>query len=161
MKDWWIRRNPRERLVLQVAAIVVALLLAWSFILEPLSARQSALQARIAAQEKTLQQLFEARALLDAGSRPQPGKAEFGDRSMASVIEQGLRMAGLAASIRRIEPAGDDSVSLVLEQAAFDPLVRWLQKARDDSGIAVRELSIENTDTPGAVNARMRLAKNP
>jgi general secretion pathway protein M len=150
--------SARERLVLGVAAIVVVLLLAWAFLLEPMSARQAALQARIAAQGRTLQQLDEAEALLRAGAAPAARQADFGGRSMASVVEQGLRMAGLAASIRRIEPAQDGSVSVVLEQAPFDPLVGWLQDTSAATGVTVTEFSLDRAEVAGTVNARLRLS---
>jgi general secretion pathway protein M len=158
VKAWWQNRDHREQLVLKTAAVVISLMLVWALVLQPLSARQSALQARIAAQQATLGQLAEAQILLSAQSSTGAGKQDFGDRSMASMVEQGLRMAGLAAAIRRIEPVGDGSISLVLEQAAFDPLVRWLQEASLESGITVRELSMDAAASSGKVNARVLLA---
>jgi general secretion pathway protein M len=158
MRQWWAQLTARERLVLGVAAIVAVLLLAWALLLEPLSTRQAALQARIAAQERTLRQLDEAADLLRDGTGPAARQADFGGRSMASVVEQGLRMAGLAGSIRRIEPAQDGSVSVVLEQAPFDPLVGWLEETSATTGIRVVELGLERAENAGRVNARMRLA---
>ncbi len=161
MRAWWSQRNSREQNLILAASVAAILMLAWAFILHPLAERQAALQARIAAQNQALQQLAEARELQAAGAMQSTAGADFGDRSMASIIEQGLRMAGLAAAIRRIEPAGDGSVSLVLEQAGFDSLAGWLQEAAADPGITVREMSLDRAERDGTVNARMRLAASP
>lgn len=157
MNTWWLERNPRERLVLKLAAVAAALMLGWAFILQPMDARQSSLNARIAAQQATLMQLEEARILLANQSTGQAVTTNLGGRSLASVVEQGLRMAGLAGAIRRIEPAGENYVSVVLEQASFDALVGWLQDAHAETGLAVSELNLDAGERPGAVSARIRV----
>jgi general secretion pathway protein M len=158
VKDWWYSRSRREKLAVAVAAIVVACVSAWVLAWLPMSERQAALQARIAAQQLTLQRLAEARSLLAGHAADRAQWQDSGDVSMASIVEQGLRGAGLAAAIRRIEPLGDGAVSVVLERAAFDPLVGWLQEASRGAGIVVRELSLESASVRGAVNARLQLA---
>ena len=160
MRDWWNNRSRREQLALGVAAAFGVAVLIWALVLLPMADRRASLQARVDAQQATLQQLAEARSLLEIRAAT-GARSDFGDRSMASVVEQGLRMAGLAASIRRIEPVGDHAVSVTLEQAAFDPLVGWLQTASTEAGILVRELSMEAATTEGTVNTRVQLASAP
>lgn len=143
------------------AAVVVVLMLVWGLVLHPMANRKAALQARINSQETTLQQLAEARHLLARLATAERDPQVTGNRSLASVVEQGLRMAGLAAAIRRIEPVGEDKVSVVLEQAAFDPLIGWLQEASAGAGITVHELSLDAASNVGAVNARVLLVTGP
>jgi len=160
VKAWWAERTGREQLTLGVAALALVLMLGWALLMHPLAQRQEVLAARIQAQRNSLSQLQEARALAESVTSAAGAQADRAGQSLASAVEEGLRMAGLAAAIRRIEPAGPDELGVYLEQAGFDPLVEWLQKAGPGLGMEVVEISIERAEQVGTVNVRMRLAEN-
>jgi len=157
MKAWWVERTLREKNLLVSAFVALVLMLGWAGVIHPLTLRQDALHARIQAQRNSLAQLQEARRLSETLPDATAPRADRAVQSLASAVEQGLRLAGLAAAIRRIEPAGPGELSVQLEQAAFDPLVQWLQKAATDPGAEVVELAIEPAEPAGTVNARLRL----
>jgi len=55
----------------------------------------------------------------------------------------------------RLQPEGDDAVSVWFEGVAFNDLVRWLQFLEKDSGVVVRQLSVDRQADSGRVNARI------
>lgn len=153
---WWQQRNARERWVLGVGGAVLAVALAWAFLWLPAQQSEAAARARIAAQLDTLENLAELRRA--RASHVQRAPASDASGSVASRADRGLRMAGLAASIRRIEPVGDAAVQVTLEQAPFDDLADWLPRAAAEQALVVEQLQADAGAAPGEVNVRMRLA---
>ena len=156
LTGWWQHRAPRERPVLAAGAAVLVLALGWAFLWLPAQQAETALEARIQAQLATLEDLAalrQARARSSATPR-----AADASGSIASRADRGLRMAGLAAAIRRIEPVGEAAVQVTLEQAPFDDLVDWLPRAAAQQGLTVEQLQADAASAPGEVNVRMRLA---
>lgn len=157
MIDWWSARNVRERGVLLVGALVLAWALTWAFWWQPMGQRQERLAARSVALERSLAQLEEARTLRAAGAG-QATAASAATGSLPVRVERGLRMAGLAAAIRSIQPAGETAVAVTLEGASFDALVGWLQQAAASEGVRTTQARIDRATAPGAVNARLELS---
>ncbi len=114
MIDWWSARNARERAVLIAGALILAWALAWAFAWQPLGQRQERLATRADALERSLAQLDEARALRAAGADRSSAPVGAGG-SLPVRVERGLRMAGLAAAIRSIQPGGETAVAVTLE----------------------------------------------
>lgn len=156
LAGWWQRRAPRERAVLLAGAAVLVLALGWAFLWLPAQQAETALQARIQAQLATLEDLA---ALRQARTRSTTmPRAADATGSVASRADRGLRMAGLAASIRRIEPVGESAVQVTLEQAPFDDLADWLPLAAAEHALTVEQMQADAASAPGEVNLRMRLA---
>lgn len=79
--------------------------------------------------------------------------------SLAEHIEQTSRSFGLVDSIRRLEPEGDQRVSLQLQNASFALLVDWLHRLNREHGLVVEQLVISPHDTNNQVSARLTLAR--
>jgi general secretion pathway protein M len=164
MSNWWSQRAPRERVLLGAGTLFILLALAWAMVWHPMTARQAALESRLTTQQRTLVQLQQAQALrgahdrksqTDAGSSP-PGQNE----SLAVVVDRGMRMGGLAAAIRSIQPAGEKQLTITLEQAPFDLLVAWLEQAGNEQGVGVVEASMDRGNAEGSVNARLTVQRD-
>ena len=110
----WGERTPRERAFLITAFVVVGVVLLWAFLWLPLEQRQAALERRIETQRTTLRQLDLATRLREAQRQEPAARIDRGDRSLASLVESGLRTAGLAAAIRRIEPLAEERLAVAL-----------------------------------------------
>ena len=151
----WRNASSRERAVLIVGAIVVAAMLGWALLWLPATDRIEAAERRIGSQQQTLARLQQLAAL--QRMRPAGPSANHAG-SPASRADRGLRMAGLAAAIRRIEPAGDGRIRITLEGASFDDLVEWLADAPGQDGLVTSELDVRATERSGAVDARLEVA---
>lgn len=154
MIAWWRARSGRERGILLAGAATLAWALTWAFWWQPAGQRQERLSARITALEASLAQLEEAAALRATGAA---AAAVPPTASLPVRVERGMRMAGLAAAIRSIQPAGETAVAVTLEGAPFDALVGWLQAAAGDERVRTTEARIDRANAPGAVNARLEL----
>ena len=146
--DWYHSREQREQKVLQLLALVVALLLLVSLVWMPawdMRAQQrdswqaqEKLRAWIAANEPVIRQL----------------QASSGANSMAGDWMSGLSRSAAAASVtlKSINQEADQSVRVQLENQPFDAAYLWLQ-ALSGQGIQVASAEV----LPGAGSGRINL----
>ena len=159
MKEWLAGLKPRERQIVIGGAGVAFVLLLYLVLWAPFSNGVERLERSVAEQKSLALWLTQAgheiQLLRGAG-----GAAAHPDgRSPLAVVDQSARAAGLGAAIRRIEPEGENTVHITLEQAPFDDVVGWLGSLAQQSGLRVDNLTVDKTETPGAVNARLTLKR--
>lgn len=158
MKNYWQRLQPREQRLVTAAAIVLLAVVAWVGVWEPVrEARDSAYR-----------QLAEQRALLDwldriapevREARNQQGPQVGSDgRSTLALIDESARAAGLAGSMRRIEPAADDEVRVDFEQAPFPDLMQWLAELVGGQPFVVVRFDADRVG-PGRVDSSVVLRR--
>ena len=155
---WWNGLQPRERRMLGVGAIVIALMLGWAFIWYPLTHSRIELEKRVARQREDLawmrQHLPEARELHAQGAR---GRVERQGKSLLALADATARSSGLAGALKRVEPAGGKSVRVSFEVADFDALMNWLDALARDYGVQATDFSADKVEGLGLVNARATL----
>jgi general secretion pathway protein M len=72
-------------------------------------------------------------------------------------VDQTARTAGLGAALKQITPQGDDKLSARLDVVEFDKLLPWLGALEREYPMTLINLSVDRTETPGLVNARVIL----
>lgn len=160
MKDWWANLAERERLFLAGAGAVLALALFYLLAWEPLFEAREELEQAVAAQRKTLQWMQEAAGEVRMlRQQAGPGALQGRNRSLLSVLDQTATQAGVRDHIDRMEPEGGNGVKLWLDDAPFDPLVRWLERLERHYGVHVTRATIAATDQTGLVDARLTLER--
>jgi general secretion pathway protein M len=158
IRAWWNARPQRERRVLGVGAVVVALLLGWALVWYPLARARATLTTRIAVQRQDLawmhQHQAEAQDLRAQGAR---SHADRQGKSLLALADVSARGAGLAGALKRVEPTGGNSVRVSFEIADFDTLMNWLDGLGRDYGVQVTDFSADKVEGLGLVNARATL----
>jgi len=158
MRGWWEGLQARERRMLASGAVVVAALLGWALLWYPLSHARSDLALRVAHQRDDLawmrQALGEVASLRAQGAR---SRADRQGKSLLALADVSARGAGLTGALKRVEPAGSDSVRVNLEIADFDALVSWLDALARDYGVQATDFSVDKVEGLGLVNARVTL----
>ena len=146
--DWYQSRQAREQKVLQLLALVVALLMLVSLVWMPAWETraqqrnswqaQEKLRAWIAANEPVIRQL----------------QASTGGNRMAGDWMSGLSRSAAAASVtvKSINQEADQSVRVQLENQSFDATFLWLQSLAGQ-GIQVASAEV----LPGAGSGRINL----
>jgi len=155
---WWQGLPGRDRRMLEVGGIVVALLLAWAFVWHPLTRAREQLRARVERQRGDLVWMRRASAELVAqranGAR---GQVDRQGKSLFALADVTARGAGLAGALKRVEPSGPKSVRVSFETANFDALIGWVDGLGRDYGVQATDLSADRVDGIGLVNARVVL----
>jgi len=152
MIDYWRRLQSRERVLIGMAAVVVAIVIVWTLIWEPLHDARRSMVEQIAGQRALLDWLDRIEPEVEQlRANPDPRPSLEGESTLA-VIDRGARAAGLAGALKRIEPGGGDEIRVVFEQAAFPDLMRWLAETVAVRPLAVVRLSADRVG-PGRVES--------
>lgn len=158
IRAWWDGLQARERRMLGAGAVVVALMLGWALLWYPLSHARSDLAARVARQRDDLawmrQALGETKTLRAQGAH---SRADRQGKSLLALADVSARGAGLTGALKRVEPAGSNSVRVNFEIADFDTLTNWLDALARDYGVQVTDFSADKVEGLGLVNARVTL----
>lgn len=154
-RAWWSSLVERERRVLSVGGAALALIVLYVGVWEPLSGAvrrgQNELQAAraMASQLETL-----------ATAVPRAGGATAGaDQSLLAVIDQSRKSSAITKPPSRLQPEGDNTVRIWLEDVPFDGLMRWIGELQARYGVRVESVEIERESGPGLVNARLTLMR--
>ena len=158
IRAWWEGLQLRERRTLGVGGVLVAVMLGWALVWHPLSRARGDLAVRVARQRDDLawmrQALGETRNLRAEGAH---ARADRQGKSLLALADVSARGAGLTGALKRVEPAGSDSVRVNLEIADFDALMTWLDSLARDYGVQVTDFSVDKVEGIGLVNARVTL----
>ena len=158
MKQWFLGLAPRERMTVGVGGGVVALVLLYVLVVEPVVGSFNARSERIETLERDLAWMQEAagevRALRGMGVEA----ADVDDDRPAylavdsAVNEAGLRRPG------RLEPEGEDGARVRLDEVVFDDLMTALGQLQTRAGIHVVRARFERLDE-GRVQADLTLER--
>jgi general secretion pathway protein M len=158
IRAWLDGLQPRERKVLLLGGAATVLMLGWALLWYPLAHARGDLAARVARQRDDLAWMRQASA--QAGELRKQGTRSGADRqgkSLLALADVTARNAGLAGALKRVEPAGGNSVRVNLEIASFDMLADWLDQLAREYGVQVTDFSADKVEGLGLVNARVTL----
>jgi general secretion pathway protein M len=158
MNGPWSKLSVRDRRIVAIGGVVVALLLGWSLAWLPLADSRASLRTTAAANATALAWMRPASARLAAIGGARVARAGGGG-SLLARVDAGARVAGLGGSLVGIEPQDAQHVRVQLSGADFDVLASWLEGAAAD-GIRVEELSLQRASGPGRVDARVSLRED-
>ncbi len=146
---WWELRAPRERLLLTVLLVVVAVWLVVVALWQPLQAARTRLGEQILRYDRALVVLQSQPVAVAPVSAPD-------DRPLNIVITE--TAAAFQLTIRRLEPEGP-RIRVVLDEVPFDAVILWLDALQRDRAVRVTELELTRRPAPGVVNATLALER--
>ncbi len=158
MKAWFLALTQREKVMVQGAAAVVIIFLAYLLLIEPISRHYSKSRIKLQDSMATIEWMRsaakEVRQLRGgklSAERPQ------GKQFVLSLIDRSARKAGLASVMKRVQPEGESGVRVWFENAPFDELLKWLATIEQEQGLTVNEINVEQAESSGLVNVRVFL----
>lgn len=163
MKEWlqalqakWEELQSRERQILLVGAVFVIGAVLYGGILLPLSHSKANMEKRVSRARSDLQWMQGAvgqiKTLRSQGKAPQALKG-----SLLATVDASARQAGLSQSVKSLQQDSGNSVRARLEDAPFDTVLQWIGRLKDDHGIQVDSLDLDQADDTGKVNASVVL----
>ncbi len=144
----WMARSARERQLLAILAVLLLIAVAIAGIIRPFEARRAMLKADIARSDALAARLGAAGPglALPAGRR---------NGAATAIVTDSATAAGL--SLARIEPEGG-RVHVVVTEAPFNGILRWIADLERTSALRVMEIKLERRPAPGVVGADVTLS---
>lgn len=152
-RAFWQDRTPRERVLMALAAAILAAALIHAALWQPLSDRRGALHAAIAAHAAAHAYLAEGGVVQAAPAFPDPAEGQ----PLATRLTQSAQ--GLGLTVRRLDPAGPGAADVTLEEAPFDLVMAWLIELERDRGLELRAFTLTRRPAPGAVAATVSVGE--
>lgn len=158
MKDWFLSLTQRERIIIQVASLVIIAFFSYLFVVEPISKNYATYKKNVVIAAETLAWMKEAqREVKQLGGEQLQNRQPQGKQFILGVVEKSIRNTGLATVMKRLQPEADSGIRVWFENASFDKLIIWLEMMELKHGLLVNEINVERTDSVGLVNVRMFL----
>jgi len=158
IKEFLAGLQPRERQLVIGAAVLLIVFMAYLLLWRPYGGKRlHDLQASVSEQRATLAWMQQA-AVRAQQLRGNSAIVSSGGQSLMALIDQTAKGNDLSAAMKRVEPAGEHSVRVWIEQAPFDTLVTWLDILNRSHGVHVQTITMDREAAgPGRVNARITL----
>ncbi len=157
MRDWFDSLEQRERLILSAGAVLVVLIVIWTFVWAPLRSGAAELDDAVAEKSQLLAALQRAQAVGGSASAGVPTAAT---QSLVLIVDQTHRVHGLAGTLSRTTPDGTDGIRVTFQAASFDFLVNWLVALQRGHGVAVESANFDGTRQAGLVSATLVLRRS-
>lgn len=158
-QEWFRSLAPRERLLVGVGGVVVAITILYLGIWEPLSKAHSKREQDLAASQALAQRLEVIAAAVQKAQANGGGAAINTGASLLSTVDQVSKNGTLGKPLTRIQPEGDHEVKVWIDGVSFDALVRWISELEGRYGIGIQTADLDRDTLPGQVNARLSLVR--
>ena len=158
-RAWWATLAEREQRVLAVGAVVVGLTVLYLGVWEPVVKAQR--DRELALEDaRALATMLETLAVEVQRGRDAGGGGTAGaGQSLLAVVDQSRRASALTKPPTRLQPEGDATVRIWLDDVPFDALLRWLGDLQARYGVRVDAADIERQSGQGLVSARLTLVR--
>lgn len=157
MKEWFLSREPRERLILAIGAAAAIVIVLYGFVWRPLSTGTEDLRNGVASKTRLLVDLQQAAALApqQASNGPRSGAGQ----SLVVLVDRTAQSHELAGALTRTRPDGTNGINVTFQNAAFDSLLRWLVTLEREYAVSVESASVTGSRQPGLVNGQLFLRR--
>lgn len=155
IKQFWLERAPRERLILGAGGIVLILVLLYLMLIDPAWSGIGRLERSLPQQRA---QAAELESLLGEvkGLKSQPQVATVSSAEVKGAIETSLGRAGL--KLTRMVPLSEGDIQLTFANVPYGAWATWLAGIERELGArATSVVVIGKEGTPGNVDAELAL----
>ena len=160
MKEWFNNLQTRERNLVLGAAFILAALVIYLLLWEPVTQKVVGLKNSVNTQQAQLawmQQASREILALQKDSRHPP--ALNSGTSLINAVENSAKKSGIRDTITRTEPQGSDKIAVELRNTEFDRLVDWIGVLTNQYNARVTQFNASRTDVIGRVDARFILSR--
>jgi general secretion pathway protein M len=153
-KAWYANLQERDRRVVLIGSVALAMVILVGGILLPLESAVSEAQKRAETRREDLAWMH-----ANAPELASAGTTSFNDTGEPPVVlvDRVGREAGLGTALRGTQPSGT-GVRVQLEAAPFDTLVNWIATLDQRYGLSIDSITVDRAARPGVVNANITFA---
>lgn len=157
-RAWWSGLAERERQVLSAGTAVLALIVFYLAVWEPLAQSRGQRETALA-DARALAIRLEKLAVEVQRNRGSGGALAGAGQSLLAVVDQSGKASQLGKPPSRLQPEGDNTVRVWVEDVPFDAVLRWLNDLQTRYGVRVDNADIERQSGSGLVNVRLTLVR--
>lgn len=149
----WLRISVRDRWVLSAFALFLVLMVLYMAIVRPINQYRHNASSRYSSNVELATWIETHRARFSASNTNNSQVSNRGGRSLVALVNESSREYQL--DISRVEPKAQNIVRLWLDAVKFNELITWFDVLHEQYGIAIQDISIDQTDTAGVVRVNV------
>ena len=161
MMNWFESLELRERFVVAIGALIVAIALLYVLAWAPLDKKHEMLKTDVENWQRSLAALRPMHGSAATGGQSQSVAIIGTQQSPIIIVDQTLRSRGLDRYRQRSQPTANNGIRIDFENVAFDELVLWLGDLSDQYAMHVQAGSFGTNSRvgPGRINASLTLER--
>ena len=153
-QQWFRQQSLSDQQRLRWLAGFLVLVFLWVGVVNPVLTFRDRAAGALSQAQNDLAWLNSNYGALSAALAQRKQAAPQGDAALDAVAAS-AQAHGL--TLNRFSPEGGGRLALSLDQAPYASLMAWLVELAENRGLQVLNLSLDRTDTPGMVRARIVL----
>lgn len=160
MRDGFEGLQPREKVLVATAGVMVVLAVFWLGVWAPLERGRANAAANVEVWRDAVAELRVLKGELKGGASAQEKLPAARNQSLVVIVDRTLRSRNLYSALQRSTPNQDNAIQLVFEDAAFDDLVLWLGDVSAEYALRVQAAGFNpSKEAAGRVNATVTLER--
>lgn len=150
-KTWWQQRSQQEQRLLAIGAIFVVGAILYYTVITPLQDGVESLRAQTQSNRELVSWMEPRVAALKGQAAPAAVKRIAADELLAT-LDLAVKQSELSSAVTETSQSSNNGVQIRFKAVAYDRLLVWLVKQREQYGIEVTQLSAQKTATVGLVD---------
>ena len=150
--NFWSGLNKRERLVTGGGGSLLLAILLYFMLVSPFRGHLAEMRGSLPVKTAALAWMHSAAQQVGQLKNTAPGKQRT---SPLKLIDINARKHGINGKLKRIDPGEKNRIKVLFEDLPFVDLMAFLRKLDQGHDIEVVNLTAEELDAPGLVNARV------
>ena len=160
IQNWFESLQSRERLMVVITSIVLITTLFYVMVWEPIyKGLDDALLKQTSQQNIVVWMQQAAREVKTLRASGVTNKRKKSNAPVTLTLEQTATNAGVKNKLGKLESSGKNSARARLDNVAFNQMMLWINTVEQSFGIIATTVTIESTDIPGIVNARLSFSR--
>jgi general secretion pathway protein M len=155
LRQWFESLADRERILVSIAAAVVAIGIIYFAIWMPIDNSLASAQKKLAAKEKSL--LWMEQSVAKVISSSSSSGSTRSATPLITLVNSSGRAKGFNFS--KVLPKDDNEISLLIDEVKFDDFITWLDSLQSQHHITVEQLTVNQLDRIGYVKANFKLVR--
>lgn len=154
MKDWYLAKSARDRMILLVLGFLAFFTMLYVLVWHPLATGVERRQQNVASAETNLQFMYEGQSRIRASGGSAGQQLLTSDKAPYLLIDEIIRKAGIKLP-ERVEPTGRNGARVQFSEVEFDKLIAVIAEL-ERYGLNVSSLNVSKKDN-GIVSARFNM----
>lgn len=157
LKQWFNSLAKKEQAMLLLLAAVLVVYIFYMLAYKPLAEERDRYQQLNANSEQTLAWMQDAVAEINSLRRSGNTTAAGSNRSLSQLAEMAAGRANIRIS--RFAPSGDNEAQIWFERIEFEKLLDSISALELDYAVRIESIAINAVNSPGLVNARLKVTR--
>jgi len=147
----------RDRLALKVLCLVLVLLFMYFGLWQPAYTYKKESEIFLQQQKDLLALVVENKSALSSlSSTSSSNIAALNSQQLVTSVTNLAKQTGVV--LKRFEPSGEREIKVWVDDASFDKMMTWLTTMKRTLNVKVEQISVEKSEGPGLVSARLTLS---